>query len=127
MPTSIAWKFSLDIPSGPSLALSSAVSVDAYDRIAVTIADAAADVQVDIQPGATGRVKFVMVRSDVYGDNLKYKVHAAANPAHSLTDTLILVGTGALDLLGAQLDALFISNTLGHAANIEIIVGRQAV
>ena len=72
MPTSIAFKFSLDIPSGPSLALSSAVSVDAYDRIAVTVPHSGttppAEVPVDIQPGAVGRVKFLMIRSDLYRD-----------------------------------------------------------
>lgn len=130
MPTSIAWKLSVDIPSGPSLALASAVSVDAYDRIAVTVPHSAAippaEVQVDVQPGAVGHVKFLVIRSDSYGDNLKYKVHDTANPARALDDTLVLVGAGALDLLGAQLDKVLIINTLGHPANIEILVGRQA-
>ena len=130
MPTSISWKLSIDIPSGPSLALASAVPVDAYDRIAVTVptspAGPPAEVAVDVQPGAVGRVKFLVIRSDSYGDNLKFKVHDTGNPAHALDDTLVLAGAGALDLLGSQLDKLLIINTLGHPANIEIIVGRQA-
>jgi len=56
MATSISWKLNVSIPSGPSLALSSAVSVDAYDRIAVTVPNTTAappaEVEVDVQPGA---------------------------------------------------------------------------
>jgi hypothetical protein len=130
MATSISWKLNVSIPSGPSLALSSAVSVDAYDRIAVTVPNTTAappaEVEVDVQPGAVGRVRFLVVRSDVYGDNLKYKVHATANPEQALNDTLVLVGAGSVALLGAQVDKLIFINTLGHDANLEILVGRQA-
>jgi len=128
MATSISWKLNVSIPSGPSLALSSAISVDAYDRIAVTVPTAVApvEVEVDVQPGAVGRVRFLVVRSDIYGDNLKYKVHATGNPEQTLNDTLILVGAGSLGLLGAQVDKLIFINTLGHDANLEILVGRQA-
>ncbi|HXB69545.1 MAG TPA: hypothetical protein VNY05_14940 [Candidatus Acidoferrales bacterium] len=130
MPTSISWKLTIDIPSGPSLSLSSAVAVEAYDRIAVTVPHSAtsppAEVQVDVQPGAAGRVKFLVIRSDSYGEKLKYKVHDTGNSERILDDTLVLVGPGALDLLGATLDKLLIINTLGQPANIEIIVGRQA-
>jgi hypothetical protein len=130
MPTSISWRLTIDIPSGPSLALGSAIAVEAYDRIAITVPHSAAgppaEVEVDVQPGAVGRVKFLVIRSDSYGDKLLYKVHATGNPARVLDDTLVLVGAGALDLLGAPVDKLLIINTLGHPANIEIIVGRQA-
>jgi hypothetical protein len=131
MATSISWKLNVEVPSGPSLALSSAVAVDAFDRIAVTVPSSAAvppaEVEVDVQPGAVGRVKFLVVRSNVYGDNLKYKVHVTGNPAVSLNDTLVLVGAGSLGLLGAQVDKLLFVNTLGQPANVEIIVGRQAI
>src|SRR6266478_2023985 len=120
MATSISWKLNVSIPSGPSLALSSAVTVPN------TTAAPPAEVEVDVQPGAVGRVRFLVVRSDVYGDNLKYRVHATANPEQALNDTLVLVGAGSVALLGAQVDKLIFINTLGHDANLEILVGRQA-
>jgi hypothetical protein len=103
MATSISWELNVSFPSGPSLALSSTISVDAYDRIAVTVPTAVAPVGVDVdaQPGAVGRVRFPVVRSDVCGDNLKYKVHAAANTEQTLNDTLVVVGAGSLALLGS--------------------------
>jgi hypothetical protein len=130
MPTNIGWKLSVEIPSGPSLAIASAAEVEAVDRIAVTIADssgAPAEVTVDVQPGAAGKVKFLLIRSSAYGDNLKYKVHATGNTQHVLNDALVLVGVGGLALLDAPLDKLLVTNTLGQDATLEIIVGRLAV
>jgi len=126
MPTTISWQSTIDIPAGPSVTTASAVAVDAYDRIAVTIPASGAEVEVDVQPGAAGRVKFLIVRSDRYGDNLTFKTHVTGNPAHALDDTLVLSGAGALELLGAQVDKLLFTNNLGQPANIEILVGRQA-
>ena len=127
MPTNISWKLSVDIPSGPSVALSSAVPVDAYDRIAVTVPASGTETPVDIQPGASGRVKFLMIRSDNYGDDLTYKVSVTGNPERKLNDVLLLVGAGGLELLEDPLDKLLFKNSLAVPANIEIIVGRQAI
>ena len=127
MSTSITWQLTVNIPSGPSVTTANAVAVDAYDRIAVTIPNTNTEVEVDVQPGAAGRVKFLLVRSDRYGDQLTFKAHVTGNPAHKLDDTLVLVGVGSLDLLGAQVDKLLFTNNLANPANIEIIVGRQAV
>ncbi len=131
MPTSIVWKLNAEIASGPGAALASAVVVDAYDRISVTVPHTAAnppnEVEVDVQPGAAGRVRFLLIRSSDYGANLKFKVHDAANPAHVLDDSLFLVGAGGVGLLESPIDKLFVINTLGHAATLEILVGRQAV
>ncbi|MBZ5684085.1 MAG: hypothetical protein LAP86_03550 [Acidobacteriia bacterium] len=128
MATSISWKLNVNSPSGPKLALSSAISVDAHDRIAGTVPTAAAqvEVEVDVQLRTVGRVRSLVVRSDVYGDNLKYKVHATRNPEQTMNDTLVLGGEGSLALLGAQIDRLSSSTPLGHDANLQILVGRQA-
>jgi hypothetical protein len=64
----------------------------------------------------------LLIRSSAYGDNLQFKVHATGEPAHSLNETLFLVGEGSLGLFDADLDKLFIINTLGQDATIEIIV-----
>jgi hypothetical protein len=128
MQTSISWALGVHIPSGPNLTLTSALQVDAYERISLTVPHSAAappaEVEVDVQPGPTDRVRLLLIRSSVYGDDLQVKVHATGNPAHALNDTLFLVGEGNLGLLGADLDKLFIINTLGQEATIEIIVGR---
>lgn len=130
MAIEIAWKLSVDIPSGPGLTMSSVVDVEAYDRIAVKVpnstASPPAEAAVDVQPGAAGKVRFLLVRSDAYGDDLTFKVHDAANPARALNDALLLVGEGSLSLLESPLDKLLVTNTLGRDVTIEILVGRLA-
>lgn len=131
MKVNISWKLSVEIPSGPSLTIGSAVEVEAYDRIVVTVPHSAAsppaEVAVDVQPGAAGKVRFLLIRSDSYGDNLKFKVHDTTNPARALNDAVLLVGAGSLTLLESPLDKLLFLNSLGRAAAIEILVGRRAV
>jgi hypothetical protein len=112
------------------MAMASVVDVEAYDRIAVKVANSPAnapvEVAVDVQPGGPNRVRFLLVRSDAYGDDLTFKVHDSANPPRALNDTLLLVGEGSLSLLESPLDLLLFTNTTGRDANIEILAGRLA-
>lgn len=132
MPTNISWKLNLEIQSGPNIIVANAIQVDAYDRIEVKIPDSSAAptaTTVDVQPGAAGKVKLLLIRSTKYGDNLKYKVHDNTTPERVLNDALFAVGAGGLDLLedpAAPLDKLLVTNTTGQEVVLEIIVGRTA-
>lgn len=133
MPISISWKLNVQIQSGPSVVIANTLQVDAFDRIEVTVPDttaAPAETTVNVQPGAAGMVKFVLIRSNKYGDNLKYKVHDTTADERSLNDALFLVQAGGLDLLedaGAALDRLLVTNTTGDDVVLEILVGRDAI
>lgn len=133
MPTNISWKLNLEIQSGPNIVVTNAVQADAYDRIEVVVPDttsAPAATTVDVQPGAPGKVKLLLIRSTKYGDDLKYKVHDNTTPERVLNEALFLVGAGSLDLLEdptAPLDKLLVTNTTGKDAILEIIVGRSAI
>lgn len=132
MPINISWKLNVQIQSGPSLAIGNALQVDAFDRIEVTVPDTTATpgtTTVNVQPGAVGKVKFLLIRSNKYGNNLKYRVHDATTAERSLNDALFLVEAGGLDLLEdplAPLDQLLVRNTTGQPVVLEIIVGRKA-
>jgi hypothetical protein len=132
MPTNISWKLSVEIPSGPNIIVGNTVQADAYDRIEVKVPDSTASptaTTVDVQPGAAGKVKLLLIRSTKYGDNLTYKVHDNTTPERVLNDTVFLVGAGSLDLLedtAAPLDKLLVTNTTGQDVVLEIIVGRSA-
>jgi hypothetical protein len=132
MPTNISWKLNVEIQSGANIIVANAMQVDAYDRIEVKIPDstpAPTATTVDVQPGAAGKVKLLLIRSTKYGNNLKYKVHDNTTPERVLNDALFLVGAGSLDMLEdptAPLDKLLITNTTGQDAVLEIIVGRTA-
>jgi len=129
MPTNISWKLNLEIQSGPNIIVTNVVQADAYDRIEVKVPDSTAATTVDVQPGAAGKVKLLLIRSTKYGDNLKYKVHDNTTPERVLNDAVFLVGAGSLDLLedtAAPLDKLLVTNTTGQDVVLEIIVGRSA-
>jgi hypothetical protein len=133
MPTNVSWKLNLAIQSGPQLSVTNAFQVDAFDRIEVTVPDTTASpaaTTIDVQPGAVGKTKILLVRSTKYGDDLKYRVHDNTTTERALNEALFLAGAGSLDLLedaGAPLDKLLFTNTLGQDVVIEIIVGRDAV
>jgi hypothetical protein len=132
MATNISWKLNLEIQSGPNIIVTNAVQADAYDRIEVRVPDSTASpatTTVDVQPGAAGKVKLLLIRSTRYGDNLKYQVHDNTTPERVLNDAVFLVGAGSLDLLedpAAPLDKLLVTNTTGQDVVLEIIVGRTA-
>jgi hypothetical protein len=126
MPTSISWTLNVQITQGPILAVSGSSEIDAYDRVAVTLASGASDRVVELQPGGDGQVRFLLIRSSKYGNGLTYKVNSAANPARVLNDLLFLVGQGGVALLGAPPNTLRFSNSLPEDVTIEILIGRQA-
>ena len=127
MPTNISWKLNLEIQSGPNIIVTNAVQADAYDRVEVKVPDsttAPTATTVDVQPGAAGKVKLLLIRSSKYGDNLKYKVHDSTTPERVLNDAVFLVGAGSLDLLEdptAPLDKLLVTNTTGQDVVLSLI------
>jgi len=133
MATNISWKLNLEIQSGPNIIVTNVVQADAYDRIEVKVPDstpAPTATTVDVQPGAAGKVKLLLIRSSKYGNNLKYNVHDSTTAERVLNDAVFLVGAGSLDLLedtAAPLDKLLITNTTGQDVVLEIIVGRTAI
>jgi hypothetical protein len=130
MPTNIAWKFVLDVPGGPQVSHANAVEVDAVDQIAVVIPDTTATpapTTVEVQPGAAGKVKLLLIRASTYGPKVEYQVHDATAPKRVLSDALFLVDAAPIDLLGTPLDKLLITNTSGQDVDVEVVVGRTAV
>ena len=133
MPTNITWKLNLEVQSGPKVSEARTVQVDAFDRIQVTVPDDAVTpgpLEIEIQPGGPGQIKVLLIRSNVYGDDLKYQVHDNTTDERVLNDALFLAGGGSLDLLedaAAPLDKLLVSNKTGGPVLLEIIVGRTAI
>lgn len=113
------------VQGGPSIARNLKLEVDAYDLIDVDIADGASDEEIELQPGAAGQVQFLLVVADSYDPALTYKVNAAANPSHDLDRELVLVGGGAVDLLGFPPNQLLFTNSTGQPVSIQILVGRN--
>lgn len=130
MPTNITWKFELDVPGGPQVSYANALEVDAVDRITVSIPDttaAPAATTVEVQPGAAGKVKVLLIRASTYGNKVEYQVHDAAATKRILNDALFLIDSVLIDALGTPLDKLLVTNTTGKAVDVEVLIGRAAV
>jgi hypothetical protein len=126
MSEKINWTLNVQVVEGPTISMSQTMIVDAYDKIEVIVSDGSADEDIEIQPGGAGQVQFLMIRSDKYDSHLTYKVNAADAKPIILDALQVLVGDGAIGLLGAAPEKLFFSNGTGVNATIEILVGRKA-
>lgn len=124
MPETIVLTISADVALGPKLKESRKLGVDAYDKISIDVPDQA-NVEVELQPGGAGSIQLLVVKSNVYGANLKYTVNADTTD-HILDQPHVLVGTGSVGLFGEEPEKLVFDNTLGEDAQIQILVGRDA-
>jgi hypothetical protein len=125
MSETIVVTISADVASGPKLKESRTLAIDAYDKISVTVPDATTDLEVEIQPGGAGSIKLLVVKSSVYGEDLKYTINADTTD-HVLDEPHVLIGTGSVGLYGAEPTKLVFDNALGEEAKLQILVGRDA-
>jgi len=120
----LALKF--NVVGGPSILVAKAITVEAYDKIDVTVGDGESDKVVEIQPGASSQVQMLFIKSNTYGTDLTYKVHDASATPIVLDQDQLFLGQGAVGLLGTQIDRLLFTNNLGKDITIEIFMGRDA-
>lgn len=123
----IVLKINIEIPNGPKITLNRTLTVDAYDKIDITVPSGALDQSVELQPGkSAGQVKFLLVASDWYGEALAYKVNSDTGTSFELDEPHVLIGEGATAMLDPAPTQLFFSNTTsGEDANVRILVGRD--
>ena len=135
MTQTIQWNAKVTVGGNTQLALSRSISVEAVDTIKVTVRGTATpggpdtDMEVEVQPGAAGQVKFLAISSDRFGNDtnfLSYKVNADTNPAFRLDQPVVLAGTGAVSALDSAPARLFFSSTIAQDTMIHIVVGRDA-
>ncbi len=127
MPETIVLTISADVASGPKLKESRTLTIDAYDKISVDVPNGTSDLDVELQPGAAGSIQLLIVKSTLYGDDLKYTVNADTTD-HVLDQPHVLVGTGSVGLYGEEPTKLVFDNAMGDGqdAQVQILVGRNA-
>ncbi|NTU41458.1 MAG: hypothetical protein HGA78_00080 [Nitrospirales bacterium] len=126
MSSTINLALQVSVVAGPSVSVSKKLDVEAYDKINVTIPAAAADKEVQIQPGLSSQVQLILLKASKYGADLKYKVHVNTNPDIVLDQDQLFSGAGQVGLLGANLDKLFFTNGFSEDVTLEILIGRDA-
>jgi hypothetical protein len=126
MPETINWTLNLQVPLGPRVAQSGALTVEAYDKVNLTLEAGATDVDVDVQPASTaGQVTFVAITASVYDELLTYSPDGGTT-THALEAPVALLGAGAVALLNAAPEQLRLANGTADPVTVEILVGRDA-
>lgn len=129
----INWALNVQVVNGPSLVISKSKTVEAYDKIEVTIEPGSSKQTVEIQPGSATRLNFLLIKSSVYDPKLSYLVSDGATDSAvniTLDEPHFYSGVGAVSILGLAPKILKFTNTLAvdpiNKAAIEILVGRDA-
>ncbi len=120
----------VQVAGGPKVLISKTKSVEAYDKIEVVVDSGVMEKPVEIQPGATAQVNFLLIKSSVYSQadpdpTLTYKVNDGANDIE-LDEPHFYLGRGAVSILDNDPNILKFTNNTGEQAAIEILVGRDA-
>jgi hypothetical protein len=115
----LLWTVGIKAAGGPQVSASGALTVDAYDKLAITVA-AGATVTVDLGPGGTA-MRCLLVSPAVPDALLTYTI--GANDL-ALDAPVALLG-GAVALAGSPANLKFKNGTAADA-DIAILVGRDA-
>ena len=126
----------VQVVGGPKISTIKTLTVEAYDKIEVKIpGKEEADpgkATVEVQPGDLDDIKLLLISSDQYSSKLKYTVKDSGGTAGAkdveLDSLQVLVGKGAVGMLGVTPVTLDFSNGMGvdKDANVTILVGRMA-
>lgn len=121
MPEQISWTLNVQVIGGPKVSASDTLSVEAYDKIeAVVPAGSSATVNVQPADGA----EFLLVTASRY-ENLTYEVDGSGNTV-TLNAPHVLIGSGAVRLLGNTQSQFEFNNGGGEDVSVSILVGRDA-
>lgn len=124
MAETINWLYSVRADRGPTASQNGTLTADGYQKISVTVAPAASQ-DVAIGPGTwAGILSLVVSASDLSGDVTVEPDGAAA--AVPLDAPFVLLGAGAVSLLGAGNATLTLQNNGAADALVDIFVARDA-
>jgi hypothetical protein len=122
----IKWLYSVRAEFGPTAALEGEQAVDAYEKISVTLA-AGATQDVTVAPGKWTGVRVLIITAS----DLKGTVTVAVKPngpaaALVLDAPFVLLGAGAVSLLGNGDAITTLHNTGALAVSVDLFVARDA-
>jgi hypothetical protein len=127
----------VQVVGGPTVLISKPISVEAYDKIEVLIDTGVTEKTVEIQPGGTTQVSFLLIESSVYSSALNYVFSEVVSEvvneevskdssAIALDQPHVYLGMGVVSALGVAPKNLKFTNNSGKQAAIGILVGRNA-
>jgi hypothetical protein len=123
MPETLNWNLSVNVTGGPQLSGAAALIVDAYDKLDVKVPADGQPHTVKMGPGNWTTVSLVLIVPSQPDDKLTYKLNGQDT---RLDGTHLLVGLGAVSLLGAGNAQLDFTNGTGADVTLDILVGRAS-
>jgi hypothetical protein len=126
MSETISYSFTIQVAGGPKVTDVDKIEVEAYDMLEVDVPDTGTSggvATVNVQPSDSG-VKLLLVTADSY-EQLTYKVDSGS--AQTLDGPLLLIGEGAVKLLGSTQKQFEFTNADTAANTVNILVGRDAI
>ena len=121
----IVCTLNVQVEDGPKVNETRTISVEAYSKIEVEIANDSVDVTVEVQPGGVGTLKFLLITSDLYGTGLTYSADGGATTV-ILDQPNLFNGAGAIGIIGSPENLIFNNALAEGTATIGMIVGRDA-
>jgi len=125
---------SVKVSEGPTLSTAQTIECDAYDKAEVVVATGGTE-DVEVQPSPAAQVELLVITASKYeiADSqaqITYQLcDNAGDPTGSaevLNGPLVLVGSGAVDLLGGKPWKLQFVSTFAEDVTVEVLVGRMA-
>lgn len=130
MATTMKATFKVEVSGAGTSSASHIYEAEAFDKIEVSVPAGALGspeaLEVEVQPGAAGQVELLLISSDTYNDLLTYSVPTGSTDV-PLDAPHLLVGAGAVGLLGAAPNSITFSNENEAPVEVKILVGRAAV
>ena len=119
MSETIKWNFVTQVLQGPRVSAAASISVDAYDKFDITIANTVTQT-VNLVPADS--ISLLVINPKTPHEDLSYDL--SGSPV-ALDGPHVLIGSGAVSLLGGA-TSLDFTNSTGTDAVIEILVGRDS-
>lgn len=122
MAETLNWSYTAQVAGGPTVAGSGDMTVDAYVKLNVSV-PANASLEVEVLPGTGGPVQVLVIAPAVPSAGLRYE---AGTETVVLDGPNVLLGGGAVGLLGASVGTLTFTNDDDADAEVSILAGRDA-
>lgn len=132
MPETATLTLAVELGSGQRWAVPPRnLDVEAVDIVTAKVAKSTTS-KVAVQPGASEKVKFLLITSSVYPkEKLSFQTSAdngdAAGDSFVLDQPQLILGQGMIKMLGGSLNFLHVKNETTEDALITIVVGRDSI
>lgn len=122
MTEKLNWNLSVAVDGGPQLSSADAIHADGYDKLVIKV-PATGSEPVTVGPGNWTSVSLLMIKPSKADSKLTYQTGTVTA---ALDGTHLLVGAGAVSLLGNGPAQLKFINATAVDVSIDIIVARSA-